>query len=85
MYQIPTESSPLCIVTLSFPYAYFIDLDLLGGGEPFAFRALDYQDQYCFLFSFPLGCQKYPGKVSDSCISLSELGFGLETRGKVSN
>lgn len=40
---------------------------------------LDYQHQYCFLFSFPLGCQKYPGKVSDSCISLSELGLGLET------
>lgn len=52
-------------------------------GKPFAFRTLDYQDQYCFLFSFPLGCQKYPGKVSDSCISLSELGLGLETRGSV--
>lgn len=52
-------------------------------GGPFACRTLDYQDQYCFLFSFPLGCQKYPGKVSDSCNSLSELDLGLETDGTV--
>ena len=34
-------------------------------------------------FLLPLGCQKYPGKVSDSCISSSELGLGLKSRGAV--
>lgn len=52
MYSDPSGVRPLCTVTLSFPCACLIVLELWGGGEPFACRALDYQDQYCFLFSF---------------------------------
>jgi hypothetical protein len=47
-------------------------------GRTFAFLTFEYQDQPCFLFSFPIGCKKYPGKVSDSCIFLSQFGLGLE-------
>lgn len=73
-----SEPSGAILLTLWSSFCPYL-VHSFGERELFAFRTLKYQDQYCFLFSFPLGCQKYPGKVSDSYISLSESGLSLET------